>query len=208
VSESEEEKIVQAIPVPPMGFLAQVKKGVEVTFATKKAAMAAYALFFGVTVGTANIASTGMTAAERKTVVEMEEVVVTLKKQITELENVHLDGAHEHEIPKHEHPGLVALIDLSKESIPVHMHEFVPHSHNLEEHEHDASAPAFIDMAHDHPIDPELKAWFDSQADKFVIHEHDTTHTHKKAPSEEEANLSEDYKHTDSRHDTCARSCH
>lgn len=197
MSDEEQEKIVAAIPVPPMGFLAQVKKGVEITFATKKAAVAAYALFFGVTVGTAGMTAGGMTSAERQERVVLEETIVTLQTQITELENVHTNGAHEHDVAEHKHPELVALVDLSNGTTPPHAHEFVPHSHEASIHEHEAPAPAFIDMAHEHPAH-----------EHDTTHDHDTTHEHKKAPSEEEANLSENYKHKDSRHDTCARSCH
>ena len=199
--QDQEEKLVAAIPVPQIGFLAQVKKGVEVTLATKKAAVAAYALFFGVTVGTANMTASGLSEADVNKIVAteiekqkvLEETVVTLETRVTELQTQVVEmESHAHE--QHDHAAIVGLIDLSKETTAPHAHEFIPHSHQVPEH--------------DHPIDPDVKAWFDSQSDKFVTHSHEVPeHEHKKMPTEEPAN-SDEYKHKDPRNDTCARSCH
>jgi len=180
------------------GIIAQGWKGVELAFKTKKAAIAAYALIFGATVGTATMTvdSTVDEAVEKALsarIQAQQETVVTLETRITELQTQVIEmESHGHE--EHDHSAIVGLIDLSKETTPPHAHEFVPHSHNV--------------IEHDHPINPELKAWFDEQSDKFVIHSHGVPdHEHKKTPTVEPANSGE-YKHKDSRHDTCARSCH
>ena len=187
MSESEEEKIIEAIPVPPVGFLAQVKKGVEMAFATKKAAMAAYALFFSVTVGTAGYTASGMSSAELQQRKVLEEQVIELQTTITELNSVHGSNAHEHAFPEHEHDPVIIVGPIG---------------------------PAGKDGKDGiGKIGPAGKDGKDAigkigPAGKYGKDGKDADLEHKKAPSEEEAKLPEDYKHKDSRYDTCAKSCH
>ena len=180
-----------AVAVAPVGFIGQVSKGVKTALETKKMAMAAYALIFGASVGTANITA-GMSeadvnkivAAEMEKQMVLQETVVTLETRVTELQEE--VAQHEMaltnqltEITTHEHDNsaIVGLIDLSKETVPPHVHEFVPHSHQLEEHEHDTT------------------------------HSHDRLHEHKKIPAVTPVD-SGVYEHKADVPATCAQSCH
>jgi hypothetical protein len=191
------------------GFISQSIKGVKVALETKKLAMAAYALFFGVTVGTATMSADGtaeeavqdkvdeIVAAEVERREVLEETITTLTNKVTILEEQveqHKMGLtnQQAELTMHEHDysGIVALIDLSKETVGPHAHEFIPHSHQVPEHAH--------------PTDPVIKAWLE----KNRSHTHDELHEHEAAPVVVDEGNAEKYKHKNPRHDSCAKSCH
>jgi hypothetical protein len=191
------------------GFISQSIKGVKVALETKKLAMAAYALFFGVTVGTATMSADGtaeeavqnkvdeIVAAEVERREVLEETITTLTNKVTILEEQveqHKMGLtnQQAELTMHEHDnsGIVALIDLSKETVGPHAHEFIPHSHQVPEHAH--------------PTDPVMKAWLE----KNRSHSHDELHEHEATPIVIDEGNAEKYKHKNPRHDSCAKSCH
>jgi hypothetical protein len=170
--------------------------------------MAAYAILFGVSVGTANMTASG-TAEEavQAKVGEIESLVATiivLDREVSELKmiiNEQAEQIEQHkmgltnqqaELTLHEHDnsGIVALIDLSKETVGPHAHEFIPHSHQVPEHAH--------------PTDPVIKAWLE----KNRSHTHDELHEHEAAPVVVDEGNAEKYKHKNPRHDSCAKSCH
>lgn len=219
VSEETQEQIENAVTgdTEPKGFVAQTVAGVKLALETKKLYIAAYALLFGASVGTANMTAKGTAEeavqAEVEQIVEteitrrevLEETITALETKIVVLENqikrndmalTAAIAAHEHEVPEHNHPeltaGLVGLIDIAKETVPPHVHEFVPHSHQVPEHAH--------------PTDEVVKQWLEQQSELFIGHEHVTVpeHSHKGMT---EINADQ-YKHKDSRHDSCGLSCH
>ena len=107
---------IAVVAAEPKGPWAQTVKGVQVAFATKKAAMAAWALFAGVSAVTAGYSMSGMTSAELQTQQVMQETIATLTERTVELETkiiklqtVHTDD-HAHKIPDHEHENDTAVI--------------------------------------------------------------------------------------------------
>ena len=159
----EEEKIIEAIALPQDTTIEKCKKAISAAFATKKAVMAGYALFAGVTVGTATLASNGMTADELQTQQTMEDTITKLSEQnilletkIIELQSTHTINAHDHPVAEHEHPrdqllleSMAVMFGHTHTEVPAHEHPVVEHDttheHDLVEHEHDL-------VEHEHAI--------------------------------------------------------
>lgn len=172
----EEEKVVEEVVMvaAPVGIVEKITNAVKVGFATKKALIAAHALFYGVTAATAVGVSNGMTADEAavqdkmvQTIDTLEAKVVDLQIIIIELNEVHGVESHEHAPVPHEHPDIVALTGVFG-----HEHDdpepvLVPHEHapvvfpepQLIPHEHEKQIcptppPIVLEGEHTHKFDP------------------------------------------------------
>lgn len=202
------------------GFVAQTIKGVKLALETKKLYMAAYAILFGVSVGTANMVAEGTaeeavdnrveeiveTEIERRKV--LEETITTLTNKVTILEEQveqHKMGLtnQQAELTLHEHDnsGIVALIDLSKETVAPHAHEFVPHSHNLDSE----SAERIEEL--EKQIE-QLDMALTILGYTVVTHDHNGAFAAQEHEHVIKGRPASDYEHKDPRNDSCGLSCH
>lgn len=157
--------VAATLAAEPTGPWAKTVKGVKVAFATKKAVMALWALFFGVTVGTANYASGGMTADELAHQASLEDTIVTLQAQVAKLgtvivvlETFKADNGHEHDVVPVVAPVFIEHEPKAHEHavvpVPVVAPVFVEHEHHsallVVPHEHEAPAPTSEVVCLDH----------------------------------------------------------
>jgi len=170
---NDQEKIEEVVAAAAIGTAValtpwqQTVNGVKIAFATKKLAMAAWALFFGVSAVTgaavySEYYESGMTADQIAQVKVMEEEVIMLRTEVEELKGIKANHDHEHE---NDHARGVVI------PAPI----LLPHDHDTK-HEHEVKEAGIPE--HTHPAAPVIAPVLIPH-DHDTAHQHDTTHTHK-----------------------------
>lgn len=129
------------------GVVAQLTKGVKIAFATKKAAMAAYALFFGITAATAGFTASGMTSDQLK----KQQILEQTLTELTERAEAYAKVMEELETTVVEIQTLITFLNTAHEETSTTEHVFVEHTHaEFDELNYDIQTQALLFTGHKH----------------------------------------------------------